>query len=108
MAAGRKTGGRQKGTPNKKTREIQSLLDSLGCDPVEGMVKIAMDENNPPELRGRMFSELSQYVYPKRKSIEVAAEVTTNFVVDSNPLSVDEWQTKHKPSGDPSQVPSTH
>jgi len=28
--------------------QIQDLLDSLGCNPIEGMARIAMDENYPP------------------------------------------------------------
>jgi hypothetical protein len=36
-----KTGGRQKGTPNKRTEEIQAKLEELECDPIEGMARIA-------------------------------------------------------------------
>lgn len=68
-----KTGGRQKGTPNKRTVEVQERLEALGCDPIEGMARIAMDETAAIELRGRMYAELAQYVAPKRKAIEVEA-----------------------------------
>ena len=74
MALGRKTGGRVAGTPNKRTMEVMERLESLGCDPIEGMAKIAMDEANPPELRGRMFAELAGYVAPKRKAVEHSSE----------------------------------
>lgn len=70
MALGRKTGGRVAGTPNRKTRDIADLLESLDCDPIRGMARIAMNKKTRPELRGRMFAELAQYVYPKRKAIE--------------------------------------
>ncbi len=69
-----KTGGRAPGTPNKKTAEVRELLLSLKCDPVTGMARIAMNTTNPPELRGRMYSELAQYMWPKRKAIEVSGE----------------------------------
>lgn len=49
MALGRKTGGRVAGTPNKRTMEVMERLESLGCDPIEGMAKIAMDRR-PPEI----------------------------------------------------------
>jgi len=39
----RKTGGRKKGTPNKKTQEVIDRLKELNCDPIEGMAKIAMN-----------------------------------------------------------------
>ena len=74
MATGNKTGGRKKGTPNKRTQEVTDKLASLDCDPIEGMAKIAADEQNSPELRGRMFSELAQYIAPKRKAIEHSGE----------------------------------
>jgi len=73
MALGRKTGGRVAGTPNKRTAEVMGRLEALGCDPIEGMARIAMDESNVPELRGRMFAELAQYVTSKRKAVEHSA-----------------------------------
>ena len=68
---GKKTGGRQKGTPNKRTLEAREILDELGCDPLVGMARIAMDAKHSPELRGRMLAELAAYAYPKRKAVEV-------------------------------------
>ena len=67
---GERRGGRQKGTPNKKTLDVANCLQALGCDPIKGMALIAMDEGNTPELRGKMFSELAQYIAPKRKAVE--------------------------------------
>ncbi len=71
---GAKTGGREKGTPNKKTQAVIDKLAALDCDPIEGMARIALDDQNSPELRGRMFSELAQYIAPKRKAIEHSGE----------------------------------
>lgn len=39
-----KTGGRQKGTPNKATKEVIAKLEEMGCDPIEGMARIAMGD----------------------------------------------------------------
>lgn len=36
--------GRKKGTPNKKTVELQELLDQMGCDPRRTMALIALNE----------------------------------------------------------------
>jgi hypothetical protein len=74
MAKGVKTGGREKGTPNKRTQEVIERLAALRCDPIEGMARIAMDETNPPELRGRMLAELAGYCYPKRKAVELSGD----------------------------------
>ena len=73
-ARGRKTGGRKAGVPNKKTRAIQERLEELGCDPLEGMAKIAMDESIEVNIRLTAYKELAQYLYPKRKAIEVVQE----------------------------------
>ncbi len=63
-------GGRQKGTPNRRTQQAIELMESLGLDPLAGMAEIALDPANPPELRGRMFAELAQYCYPKLRATE--------------------------------------
>jgi hypothetical protein len=81
MALGRKTGGRKAGTPNRKTREIGQLLESLGHNPIEAMVQIATDPEACLELRGRMNAELAQYVYPKRKAVEVAGDREAPLVI---------------------------
>ena len=35
-----------------------------------GVARIAMDEGNIPELRGKMFAESACYIAPKRKAID--------------------------------------
>ena len=92
MAIGKKTGGRHAGTPNKRTVELTARLEALGCDLIEGMVQLAMDQANPPELRGRMYAELAGYLFPKRKATEVKIDdgpkVTFQF------LSEPEFESK--------------
>lgn len=68
----RKTGGRVKGTPNKKTQDVIDRLKELNCDPIEGMAKIALQALNDDDLAlaGNMYKELAQYVAPKRKAVE--------------------------------------
>lgn len=74
MTLRQKTGGRLAGTPNKRTTELVDRLEALGCDPVQGMAQIAMDLNNPADLRGRMYAELAQYLYPKRRATEIKTD----------------------------------
>jgi len=81
MAYGSKTGGRKLGTPNRRTTEVVDRLLSLGCDPIEGMARIAMDPLSSPELRARMYVELAQYVAPKRKAIALSSTVQERHVV---------------------------
>lgn len=75
---------RPKGSKNKRTQEIEEKLAALGCDPIEGMAKIAKNPKNTAELRGKMFAELAQYVAPKRKAIEHSGDMPgqTTVVID--------------------------
>jgi len=90
-------GGRAAGTPNKRTQDVIERLEALKCDPIEGMAKIAMDANNPPELRGRMFAELAQYIAPKRKALEHSGEVSHTYAarLPTASKNMDEWQKQH-------------
>jgi len=49
---GERRGGRQKGTPNKKTTAIREKLDRLGLDPIEGMARIALGDVPCPVCKG--------------------------------------------------------
>jgi hypothetical protein len=70
MAVGCKTGGRQKGTPNRRTVELAERLQALGCDPVGELVTLARDPNIEAALRVRCYIELMQYLHPKRKAVD--------------------------------------
>jgi hypothetical protein len=76
---GEKRGGRQKGTPNKKTLGVTEKLEALACDPIEGIARTAMDETQPMALRTSIYRELAQYVTPKRKALEHKGEMAANF-----------------------------
>lgn len=41
MAKGKKTGGRVKGTPNKRSQEMIELARQLGLDPISGQLELA-------------------------------------------------------------------
>jgi hypothetical protein len=101
--------GRKKGTGNKINPIVQETLDRLGCDPIKGMAIIAIDAMQTAEevrermtetcltikvdertqmgkdvlayyaLAGSMFKELTQYVSPKKKSVEIVGEVDSNI-----------------------------
>ena len=85
---GERRGGRTKGTPNKRTFAVAETLEALGCDPIQGMARIAMDESQPMQLRATMFRELAQYVAPKRKAIEVTGEDGSPVKTE---LTIREW-----------------
>jgi hypothetical protein len=71
MPGGARPGaGRPKGAKNKVSLEVADKLAAWGFDPFRGMFELATDPQNSPELRGKMCSELAQYVAPKRKAVE--------------------------------------
>lgn len=67
-----KTGGRKAGTPNRNTQALIEILDSLGCNPIEVLARIALDPTTKPELKVRCFAELAQYVHPKRRATDIS------------------------------------
>jgi hypothetical protein len=80
--------GRKKGTPNKRTGEVQALLSSLNCNPLETLALLANGDweklgykKRPPmklalELRLTAARELAAYTAPKLKAVEVKADVS--------------------------------
>jgi len=85
MAYGYKTGGRRKGTPNKRTNELERQIKKhcRGFNPVVEMIKLYQDEDTPPELKVYLLREITPYLFPKRKAVNVdlQAEVD-NYVVE--------------------------
>jgi hypothetical protein len=71
---GERRGGRQKGTPNKRTIAVAEKLEALGCDPIQQMGQIAIDERVEVNVRVQVLKELCQYIAPKRKAVEVTGE----------------------------------
>jgi hypothetical protein len=57
---GERRGGRQKGTPNKRTMAVAEKLAALACDPIDGMAGIAMDESTELSLRVQLYKALAQ------------------------------------------------
>lgn len=65
---GKRSGaGRPKGSENKATVQVKEVLEQTGCDPVQGMAWVAMndiealglEEAVPITLRAKMYAELA-------------------------------------------------
>lgn len=65
----RKTGGRKKGTPNRKTMLLRDTFENLGFD-VPGRLYSLLSELSPRE-QAEILLKLMEYLYPKRKAIEL-------------------------------------
>lgn len=73
MAAGFKSGGRVKGTPNKKSSEISDLIAEKlpDYDPVLSMALLANDESLPLELRIDLHKAVAPFMRAKLKMVEI-------------------------------------
>lgn len=67
-----KTGGRQKGTPNKRTADIVERLK--GVDIVGELLEIARTTEKE-DTRVTVYKELLKYVFPQRKAVEMTGEI---------------------------------
>jgi hypothetical protein len=60
------------------------VLERTGCDPIEGMARVAMNDTEalgladgetiPITLRAKMFDALAPYVAPKRRATELTID----------------------------------
>lgn len=105
-----KTGGRKAGVPNKKTEHFFEMCDKYGFDPVEFNINVAMNnwkalgypnrtyqvstgdgviEVDFIELKDRVNAnnKLLDFMYPKRKAIEVTNDTgeQKGFILAYNP-----------------------
>jgi hypothetical protein len=95
MAQGHKTGGRQKGTPNRRILPLREKANELGVDPFEVLLRFAKgdweglgyheekevvgysqsgdaieDYTITPETRMQAAKSACEYLYPKLKAVE--------------------------------------
>ena len=74
-----KTGGRQKGTPNKSTQAIQDLINSKypDYDPIMQMVEVANDKEQELSVRLKCAMEVAPYLHAKRKAVDLQTSINT-------------------------------
>lgn len=66
-----KTGGRSKGTPNKKTLVLHDALEKSGLDVVAKLAELLPRLSE--EKQADVLMNFLSYLYPKRKSVELSA-----------------------------------
>ena len=104
---GKKTGGRQKGTPNKITAEIREFLASLVFD---NMDLIRQDVRNmTPEQRASFLPKILPYIVPKLKpkteknEQDIACDHVKSFL--NLAQIVNGWEQNQQPSQNPAEAP---
>jgi hypothetical protein len=71
MAKGRKTGGRCKGSRNKRTvAQLEAMAAAGEMLPLDHLLKIMRDENEDPDRRIWCAKAAAPYCHPKLASIE--------------------------------------
>lgn len=70
MALGKKTGGRTKGVPNKATADREKRVTEGGITPLDYMLEIMRDVENPKDVRLDAAKSAAPYVHPKLAAIE--------------------------------------
>ncbi len=79
----KKTGGRQKGTPNKRTAEVVEILAKHKFNVVEEMILLYQKTECDEHTVGtavKILTELASYIYPKRKSLEHSGEIRNPYM----------------------------
>jgi len=87
MAYGYKTGGRRKGTPNKKTSELARTIRKhyKGFNPLLELIKVYYREDTDLHTKVFILKELAPYLYPKRKAIDTRVEAELNRIASNHP-----------------------
>lgn len=99
MAAGRKTGGRVAGVPNKATIARQAKIEASGLTPLDFMMNIMRDEAMAPEARFEAAKAAAPYVHPKLSSVDNTGEAVRHYVarLPHKATSTDQWLSEHAP-----------
>ena len=83
MAMDYKTGGRQKGTPNKNRAALIERLNEKhpNYDPAMALAELAQDASVDLSVRLDCHKTLASYLYPKMRSVEWIDENSTQPIV---------------------------
>ena len=70
-----KTGGRQKGTLNKRTAATLEAIAASGTTPLQYLIAVMRDETNDPAVRLDAAKAAAPYCHAKLANVEVNASV---------------------------------
>ena len=90
MAAGKKTGGRQKGTPNRATALKAEEIAATGETPLDYMLRVMRDPSIEHCRRDDMAKACAPYVHPKLAATELIGKVEHDIKPGSD-LELARW-----------------
>ena len=88
MPAGKKFGGREKGTPNKSTAEIREIAQMYGADAIKGIADIALNPKTAVPIRLAAWKELLDRGYGRAMQT-IAGDPTAPIIHEIRHLIVD-------------------
>ena len=80
----KKVGGRRAGTPNRTTIDLFAKCDAAGIDPFGELLVLC--KNAEANIKLAALKEVSSYLYPKRKALELEDKTPTD-AAQTNELS---------------------
>jgi hypothetical protein len=84
-----KTGGRQRGTPNKVTTEFREAAAAAGRTPLEHMMWVMNDEGQPIAMRNAMAVDAAPYLHPRVGPTNSSTAVQVNVGGQNMPNAED-------------------
>jgi len=87
MAVGKKTGGRVKGTPNKRTLGKEREIAASGLTPLDYMLGVMRDKTVDNDRRDEMAKAAAPYVHPRLQSTALTDPDGNQLVI----RIVDDW-----------------
>ena len=87
-ADGKKTGGRKKGTPNKRNSSVTQYLNEKGADPIEALSNLlleALEKKDTPQI-SYLAIQLAPYHSPKLASSKIEANLAVSHEEALNDL----------------------
>ena len=84
MAKGTKTGGRQKGTLNKRTEKLRPPVD--GLMPADFLMSVMRDTDNELSVRIDAAHKVAPYIHPKLSQIEAKQTIEANVTTGTEAI----------------------
>lgn len=83
MAAGRKTGGRQKGVPNKASAAKAAEIEASGLTPLDYLLSILRDAGAEQNVRIDAAKAAAPYVHPRLSTVDLGNKDDKPFATEA-------------------------
>jgi hypothetical protein len=89
-----KTGGRQKGTRNKRTAALLQHVEATGVTPLDYLLHVMRDPKMPRAMRFEAARVAAPYVHPRLQAVEHSGKAGGAPIVIGQPEISDEDRAK--------------